>query len=192
MIRVLDAFSNPIRYNTTLCSLDRLPDEYNLENINMLDQLSNPWWVYVALGIFAGILSGMLGIGGGVILVPSLVLIMGFGQKSAQGMSLAIMVPMAFVGAIRYLRNDDVNMDMLVVGLIVCGSLAGTMIGTSLEAHIPAHVLRKIFSVVLVIVAVKMFVGSSRAQKAAADNNVIERNNVSVVETGGTDSDPGK
>ena len=158
----------------------------------MLDQLSNPWWVYVALGIFAGILSGMLGIGGGVILVPSLVLIMGFGQKSAQGMSLAIMVPMAFVGAIRYLRNDDVNMDMLVVGLIVCGSLAGTMIGTSLEAHIPAHVLRKIFSVVLVIVAVKMFVGSSRAQKAAADNNVIERNNVSVVETGGTDSDPGK
>lgn len=158
----------------------------------MLEQLSNPWWVFVALGICAGLLSGMLGIGGGVILVPTLVLIMGFGQKSAQGMSLAIMVPMALVGAIRYWRNDDVNMDILVIGLIICGSLAGTMIGTTLAAHVPAHVLRKFFSVLLVIVAVKMFLGSPKAQKATVGDNLTDNNNVSVVETGGTDSDSGK
>ena len=157
----------------------------------MLEQLSNPWWVFVALGICAGLLSGMLGIGGGVILVPTLVLILGFGQKTAQGMSLAIMVPMALVGAIRYWRNDDVNMDILVIGLIVCGSLAGTMIGTTLAAHVPAHVLRKFFSVILVIVAVKMFFGSPKSQKATVGDNLTD-NNVSVVEIGGTDSDSGK
>lgn len=158
----------------------------------MLEQLSNSWWVFVALGICAGLLSGMLGIGGGVLLVPTLVLILGFGQKSAQGMSLAIMVPMALVGAIRYWRNDDVNMDVLVIALIVCGSLAGTMIGTTLAAHVPAHVLRKLFSVILVIVAVKMFLGSSESQKATVGDDMTENNNVSVVDTGGTDSDSGK
>ena len=56
-----------------------------MENENVLEQLSNPCWVFVALGICAGLLSGMLGIGGGVLLVPTLVLILGFGQKSEKG-----------------------------------------------------------------------------------------------------------
>ncbi len=146
----------------------------------------------MVLGISAGLISGLLGIGGGVILVPTLVLILGFGQKSAQGMSLAIMVPMALVGAIRYWRNDDVNMDILVIALIVCGSLAGTMLGTTLSAHIPAHVLRKIFSIILIIVAVKMFLGSPKSQKATTEGNLNKQTNVNIVETGGTKSDTAK
>ena len=150
----------------------------------MLEQLANPWWVFVLLGIFAGTLSGMLGIGGGVILVPTLVIALGFAQKSAQGMSLAIMVPMALVGAIRYKFSGDVDLNLLVIGLIVAGSIVGSLAGTEIAHRVPNHMLRKLFSVILVIVAVKMFMGSS---KAAADENVSDQNSVSVVESGGTD-----
>ena len=71
----------------------------------MISQLANPWWYNVILGVFAGIVCGTLGLGSGIIVVPSLVLIFHFGQKSAQGMALCVMVPMALLGAFRYWRN---------------------------------------------------------------------------------------
>ena len=96
----------------------------------MIFQLSHPWWVFILLGVAAGIISGTLGLGAGTVLVPALVLLLGFGQKSAQGMALAAMVPMAFLGALRYWRNPAIEMNHLVIALIVCGALAGTLFGT--------------------------------------------------------------
>ena len=153
----------------------------------MFEQLANPWWIFVLLGIFAGTLSGMLGIGGGVILVPTLVIALGFAQKSAQGMSLAIMVPLALVGAIRYKYCGEVDLNILVIVLIVAGAIAGSLVGTEIAHRVPNHVLRRLFSVILVIVAVRMFVGSSKPPIAGVDDNIIEQDNVSVVESGGTD-----
>ena len=158
----------------------------------MLEQLGNPWWAFVVLGVCAGILSGTLGIGGGVILVPGLVLLLCFPQKSAQGMALAVMVPMAIVGAFRYWRHGDVQMDLLVIGLIVCGSLAGTLIGTELAHLLPSDALRKIFAVVLVIIAVRMFIGSSESQETMTGENLKDQNNVSMVEPGGTSNESGE
>ena len=158
----------------------------------MLGQLSNPWWAFVVLGVCAGILSGTLGLGGGIILVPTLVLILRFPQKSAQGMALAVMVPMALVGALRYWKHGDVEMDLLVIGLIVCGALAGTLIGSELAHILPSHVLRKVFALVLVIVAVRMFIGSSKSPKAMTGENSKDQNNVSVVEPGGTSNESEK
>ena len=54
----------------------------------MLSQLSNPWWVFVVLGIGAGLMGGALGLGGGTLIVPTLVLVCSYGQKSAQGTAL--------------------------------------------------------------------------------------------------------
>ena len=71
----------------------------------MMGPLFNPWWVFILLGVCAGVLSGALGLGSGTILVPTLVLLFGFMQKSAQGMALAVMVPMALLGAFRYWKN---------------------------------------------------------------------------------------
>ena len=65
----------------------------------MIGQLSNPWWIFIVLGVCAGIISGGLGLGAGVVLVPALVLFFSFGQKNAQGMALAVMIPMALLGA---------------------------------------------------------------------------------------------
>ena len=148
----------------------------------MLSQLSNPWWVFVVLGIGAGIVGGALGLGGGTIIVPTLVLVCSYGQKSAQGTALAVMVPMALVGALRYWKNPAIEMHALPVGLIICGALLGVLLGTELASRLPAHILKKIFAAVLVIVAIKIFMTSSKPRRAGLDNSMIEQNTVNSLE----------
>lgn len=154
----------------------------------MLSQLSNPWWVFVVLGIGAGLMGGALGLGGGTILVPTLVLICSFGQKSAQGTALAVMVPMALVGALRYWRNPDIEMNALPVGLIICGALVGVLVGTELASRLPAHVLKKVFAVVLVIVAIKIFMTPAKPGRAGLDNSMTEQKSVNSLEHGETNN----
>ncbi len=154
----------------------------------MLSQLSNPWWIFVVLGIGAGLMGGALGLGGGTILVPTLVLICSFGQKSAQGTALAVMVPMALVGALRYWRNPDIEMNALPVGLIICGALVGVLVGTELASRLPAHVLKKVFAVVLVIVAIKIFMTPAKPGRAGLDNSMTEQKSVNSLEHGETNN----
>ena len=156
----------------------------------MIGQLSNPWWVFVVLGIGAGLIGGALGLGGGTIIVPTLVLICSFGQKSAQGTALAVMVPMALVGALRYWRNTEIEMNALPVGLIICGALLGVLAGTELASRLPDHILRKVFAAVLVIVAIKMFMAPAKRVQAGLDNNLTEQKTVSSLEHGETNNKP--
>ena len=155
----------------------------------MIGQLSNPWWVFVFLGICAGILSGLLGLGSGIILVPALVLLCSFEQKSAQGMALAIMVPMALVGALRYWKNPEIEMNMVVIGLIILGALAGSLVGTELAAKLPGHILRKVFAVVLIIVAVKMLLPPTKPKQAGFDNSLTSQKMTNLVESEGTNNE---
>jgi hypothetical protein len=152
----------------------------------MFEQLANPWWAFVLLGVCVGVLSGLLGIGGGVVMVPALVVVMGFPQKWAQGMSLAVLAPMALVGAIRYWRNGDFDIDFLVMGLIACGSLMGVMVGTELASRLPAHVLRRIFAVVLIFLAIRMFIGPSGRSDTDGDNASQRTDVKSTIESGST------
>ena len=156
----------------------------------MIGQLSNPLWVFVLLGICAGLIGGALGLGGGTILVPTLVLICGFGQKSAQGMALAVMVPMALVGALRYWRNPEIEINLSIVGLIICGALVGVLVGTELASRLPSHILRKVFTAVLVIVAIRMFMISPKPKQPNLDNNLIEQKTFSSPEHGETNNEP--
>lgn len=155
----------------------------------MLAQLSNPWWAYVLLGVIAGLLSGALGLGAGTIVIPTLVLFWGFQQKSAQGMALAIMVPMALLGAFRYWRNPKIDMDFVVVAFIIGGAMVGTLGGTELAARLPAAVLRKAFAIFLVIVAFKMFWMSSRLKGPAVDANLANQSSVNSIENGDVTDD---
>jgi uncharacterized membrane protein YfcA len=156
----------------------------------MIAQLSNPWWAFVLLGICAGVLSGALGLGSGVILVPALVLLCSFGQKSAQGMALAVMVPMALVGALRYWRNPQIDLNITVIGLIVCGALAGTLAGTELAARLPSHVLRRVFAVVLVVVAVRMFVTPSSPNQSSVGKGLDDLKTANLVGPGCPNNGP--
>jgi len=155
----------------------------------MIGQLSNPWWVFVLLGICAGVLSGALGLGSGIILVPTLVLLCGFGQKSAQGMALAVMVPMALVGALLYWKNPEIEINTVIVGLIICGALVGVLVGTELAFRVPGHILGKVFAAVLVIVAIKLFMTSAKPTQLSLDNSLTEQKTVSPLEHGETNNE---
>ncbi len=155
----------------------------------MLGQLSNPWWVFVVLGIGAGLMGGALGLGGGTLIVPTLVLVCSYGQKSAQGTALAVMVPMALVGALRYWRNPAIEIHALTVGLIICGALVGVLVGTELASRLPGHILKKVFAAVLVILAIKIFMTSSKPRRAGLDNRLIEQNSLNSLEHGETNNE---
>jgi len=132
----------------------------------------SPWLGYVLVGMLAGVFGSLLGVCGGILTVPILALGFGFAQKSAQGMSLAIMVPMALVAALRYRYGIKAEMNMMLVVLMAAGAIAGALVGTELAHVLSGGLLRKVFAVILVIVAVKMFftpdAASARPTAAAA------------------------
>jgi hypothetical protein len=118
------------------------------------------WYLYIIAGIAAGIISSMFGVGGGILMVPILVLGFSFGQKSAQGMSLFIMLPMVLAGAIRYKLNPDIPINLPVCGMIALGGIAGAMIGTHLVFNIPQVILKRMFAVFIILTGIHMFVKS--------------------------------
>ena len=152
----------------------------------MADLVSNQWWALILLGVFAGVVSGALGVGSGVVVIPALVLLANCEQKAAQGTALAVMVPMTLVGALRYWRNPEIDMNLAVILLIVLGAVVGVLAGTELASRLPGPVLRKAFAIFLVIVAVRMFTASPKPQKAGTGQNTTSHSNVSVVDSGGT------
>jgi len=155
----------------------------------MIAQLSGCWWLFIVLGVCAGLVSGTLGLGAGVVFVPALVLLWGFGQKSAQGTALAVMVPMTLLGALRYWKNPEVDMSLTIILLIVLGALVGVLAGTELASRMPNQVLKKVFSIFLVIVAVRMFIASSGQKQLEPGTNLTNQNNSNVINPGDAKND---
>jgi len=121
-----------------------------------VDEPTADWLVIAALlltGIFTGFLSGMMGVGGGTIMVPSMVLLAGFSQYTAQGSSLLAMVPVGMSGAYAHWRLGNVNTAILPG--IIPGILLGTYLGGSLAHTLPEGALRLIFTGVLVWTSVR-------------------------------------
>lgn len=112
-------------------------------------------FLYVLLGLIAGILSGLIGIGGGIIIVPALVLLFGLSQHSAQGTTLALMVPpIGLLAAWTYYKTGFV--DLKIAGLICIGFFLGGLIGAKFATKIPDDILRKIFGIALLLASLKM------------------------------------
>ncbi|MBT3293981.1 MAG: sulfite exporter TauE/SafE family protein [Verrucomicrobia bacterium] len=137
-------------------------------------------WSLIALGLAAGLLSAMLGVGSGILLVPALVLIIGLPQKSAQGTALAVMVPMALVGAARYAANPNIDISFMRVALLSAGAIVGALIGAAIAARVPGIVLRRIFAAFLLIVAVRMMLPTraKRPLPAAALNDPLPHDDI--------------
>ncbi len=135
----------------------------------MLEVSFGSCWIYVSLGLLAGILSGTLGVGSGVLLVPALVLLCQLPQKAAQGTALAVMVPMAVVGAIRYKLNPELNMDYQVIAVLAIGAVVGSLIGTEIAFRLPAHIVRKVFAVFILAVAIKMLFTTAEPATVSPD-----------------------
>jgi uncharacterized membrane protein YfcA len=118
-------------------------------------------WVGLLIGGAAGILAGMVGVGGGLIVVPALVYAMGMDQHTAQGTSLAILLPPTGILAFwKYYQAGHVNLK--VAGLIIVGVIIGGYFGGTWAQQISGPTLRKGFAVLMVLAAVKMWMDSGR------------------------------
>ncbi|WP_303675209.1 sulfite exporter TauE/SafE family protein [Vampirovibrio chlorellavorus] len=110
------------------------------------------------LGLVAGAFSGLVGIGGGIILVPALVFLFGFSQQAAQGTTLALLVlPIGLLGALEYYRHGYV--DLKVAALICLGFVLGNFFGAKLAIVLPTHILKQIFGGTLLVIGLKMILG---------------------------------
>lgn len=111
--------------------------------------------LYIALGLIAGIASGILGIGGGTILIPAMVFLFGLTQHQAQGTTLALMVPpIGLLAALRYYQSGNVKLGM--AAFICLGFFVGGLIGANMVQNVPELFLKRLFGAFLLIVAVRM------------------------------------
>jgi len=123
--------------------------------INYRNMTTATFLILIVLGIITGFLAGMLGIGGGIIVIPALVMIMGMSQQSAQGTSLAMMLPpIGIMAVINYYKAGHV--DIRVALILAAMFLAGSYFGSKMAVKIPQDLLKKIFGVFLMVVAIKM------------------------------------
>jgi len=113
---------------------------------------------YIVLGLAAGTLAGILGIGGAIVVVPALVYLFGFEQKMAQGTTLAMLIPpIGLLAALQYYQNGNVNLK--VAGILCIGMFIGGYFGGYIANHLPADTLRKVFGVALLLISMNMIFG---------------------------------
>lgn len=116
--------------------------------------------IILLLGLVSGIMSGLIGIGGGIVLVPALVYFLHYTQHQAQGTSLGVLTfPVVILGFLKYYydsKRTGEPIDFRVVGLLAVGFLIGGYLGSSLALKIDKELLRKIFAVVLLYTAAKL------------------------------------
>jgi len=114
-------------------------------------------WQYIAVGVVgisAGILSGLFGVGGGVLIIPSLVILLGFTQHQAQGTSLvALLLPVGLLGVIRYWKAG--NVDWIAGLIIAAGLFAGAYFGAGWANKIDEVWLKRAFGILLILVGIK-------------------------------------
>jgi len=111
--------------------------------------------MYIMLGLVAGVLSGLIGIGGGVIIVPALVFLFHMSQHNAQGTTLAMLVPpIGILAAWTYYRHGYV--DLRIAALVGIGFLIGGLLGSRLATGLSNQTLERIFGVAMFLIAIKM------------------------------------
>ncbi|HTR98005.1 MAG TPA: sulfite exporter TauE/SafE family protein [Candidatus Acidoferrales bacterium] len=112
-------------------------------------------WISL-IGLFAGVLSGMFGIGGGVVIVPALVLLLHLSPQKATGTSLgALLLPVGLLGALQYWKRGDVDIRFSLI--LAAGLFLGARFGASVGLSLAPATLRRAFAVFLVLVAGQMW-----------------------------------
>ena len=111
--------------------------------------------IIVLIGLAAGMLSGLVGVGGGIIIVPALVFFLGFSQHQAIGTSLGILLlPAGILAVMNYYKKGFI--DLKVVLILFIGYIVGSYFGSNISLSVSQDVLKKLFAILLIITAVKM------------------------------------
>jgi uncharacterized membrane protein YfcA len=122
---------------------------------------------FVLLGLLVGILSGVLGLGGGIFLVPALIFFFHFSPYQAQGTSLAVLIPpIGIFAALEYYRKGYI--DFSIVGLICLGFVFGAFAGAFYVDRIPVPLMRRIFGFFMFFIALQMIFTSAERRFGAA------------------------
>lgn len=116
-------------------------------------------FLFVLIGLAAGVLSGLFGIGGGIVIIPALLLVARMPYLTATGTSLgALLLPVGALGAWQYYRSG--HLDVRASLLVAVGLTLGAWAGARLAQHVPQAVLQRMFAVFLVIVAARMWLSA--------------------------------
>lgn len=111
--------------------------------------------IIILIGLAAGLLSGLVGVGGGIIIVPALVFFLGFSQHQAIGTSLGILLlPAGILAVLNYYRKGFI--DLKVVLILFIGYVIGSYFGSNISLNVSQEALKKVFALMLIITAFKM------------------------------------
>jgi uncharacterized membrane protein YfcA len=111
--------------------------------------------ILVIIGLMAGVFGGMFGVGGAIIMIPALVYFLGVDQHTAQGTSVAIMLPpIGLFAAYNYYKAGDVNIWYAVI--IALAFMVGGYFGSLIALRLPENLMKKIFGILLILVALRM------------------------------------
>lgn len=132
--------------------------------------------VMLLIGLASGALSGLVGVGGGIIIVPCLVFFLAFPQKMAQGTSLGILLlPAGLFGVWEYYKKGQV--DFRVVLIVAVGFIIGNFFGSKLALSLNDKMLKKIFAVTLIVIAIKILFFDGKKNKVESTQTTIETTN---------------
>jgi uncharacterized membrane protein YfcA len=125
------------------------------------------WMIFLLIGLGAGVLSGLFGIGGGVVIVPALIFIARMPAQSATGTSLAaLLLPVGALGAWEYYKTG--HLDLHAGLLVALGLFIGAGVGAKLSVHLSATGLRRAFAVFLALIAIRMWFSGDGAEASTA------------------------
>lgn len=131
--------------------------------------------ILLLVGLAAGMLSGMVGVGGGIIIVPCLVYFLGFSQKMAQGTSLGLLLlPVGILGVLQFYKSGYI--DVRVVLIIALAFIAGSYFGSKWALSLPQDTVKKIFAVVMLLISLKMLFIDKKNPENVKENNASLHN----------------
>lgn len=111
--------------------------------------------ILILIGLAAGMLSGLVGVGGGIIIVPAMVYALAFSQKAAQGTSLGLlMLPVGILAVWQYHKQGYV--DFKIIGFVAIGFVAGSFLGSKISLGLSDEKLKKVFAIIMLLLALKM------------------------------------
>ncbi len=112
------------------------------------------------VGLVGGVLSGLLGIGGGVVMVPLMVFVLGIAQHMAQGISMLVIIPTAMVALWHF--HKDKLVDYRMAGLLASGAICGALVSANFVQYIPGSDLKKLFGVFIIYTGIRMVTAKSK------------------------------
>ena len=127
--------------------------------------------ILIIIGVVAGMLSGLIGIGGGIVIVPALVFFLGFSQLKAQGTSLGILLlPVGLLAVTQYYKQGHI--DVKVVLIVSASFLVGGILGSKLALSVSETTVKKFFAMMLIFIAFKMlFIDKEKPKVSSASNS---------------------